>query len=95
METIVCQHCGVIDNYSVERKANNDVATCKSCGKHIKNIPYSKPALYYGKYAGIAIENYTNDMLKYLRWVRNNPDHFNKLSSRIQDAINIRLNGHL
>jgi hypothetical protein len=87
MDDIVCKNCGLINDYRVERKANNDVATCNGCGKFIKNIPYSKPALFFGKYAGKPIENYENGEVSYLKWVRNTPGIWDKQAERIKDAI--------
>lgn len=87
MEDIVCKSCGTINEYTVERKANNDVATCKACGHFIKNIPYQKPMFYFGKYAGKPIEEFSGKEIEYLYWVRNNPDLWPKLPKRLQDAI--------
>lgn len=94
METIICKHCGLIDDFTVTRKANNDVATCNGCGMFIKNIPYSPLAFFFGKYAGKPIADFTGAELYYLRWARNNTELWPKLSRRLQDAILIRLNGH-
>lgn len=95
MEDIICKQCGSVNDYTVERKANNDVATCQ-CGAFIKNIPYQAPALYFGKHKGKAIKDYqTPDEVNYLHWVRNNPDIWAKLNQRTKEAINLRLDGKL
>ena len=47
----------------------------------------SKPALHFGKYAGTPIEDYTNDMVNYLRWIRGNDDIWRKLNERTKQAI--------
>ena len=90
-EELVCPHCGLMNDYMVERKENNDVCTCNGCGKFIKNKPYSKPALYFGKYAGQPIEDYENSQVSYLQWVRSNDKLWVKLSPRVQAAILNRL----
>lgn len=96
MEDIICKQCGSINDYKVERKAHNDVATCNGCGAFIKNIPYAEPALYFGKFKGKPIKDFvTPDEIRYLYWVRNNPDIWTKLTVRVQQAINLRLDGHL
>lgn len=95
MNDIICKQCGSIDDYSVERKANNNVATCNGCGRFIKNIPYSEPALYFGKFKGKPIKDFEGKEIEYLYWVRNNPDIWCKLNARTADAILMRLDGHL
>jgi len=93
---IICKSCGTVNNYRTEKKANNLVAYCLICGHYIKNIPYSKPALHFGKFAGISIENYdTPEKINYLHWVRNHIEIWPKLNGRIQEAINLRLDGKL
>ena len=95
MEDIVCRKCGTINEYRVERKANNDVATCTACGSFIKNIPYSPPALYFGQFKGKPIEQYeTKRELDYLYWIRNHKEIWPKLNARTQEAINLRLDGN-
>lgn len=73
MIEIICKSCGSIDEYRTEKKANNLVAYCTSCGKYIKNIPYSIPTLHFGKYKGTKIVDFTTpEMMNYLHWVINN-----------------------
>jgi hypothetical protein len=66
MEDIVCKHCGLINDYRTERKANNHCAYCNGCGEFIKNIPYAEPALYVGKYKGKPISEIED--IGYLKW---------------------------
>ena len=95
MEDIICQHCGSVNDYSTQMKSCQNVATCNGCGKHIKNIPYNPPALYFGKYKGKAIKDYdTPDEVNYLHWIRNNLEIWGKkLNARTREAINLRLDG--
>lgn len=94
MEEIICKHCGCVDDYTTEMKSNQNVATCNGCGTFIKNIPYQAPALYFGKYKGLAIKNYlSRDHVNYLYWIRNNPEIWSKLNVRTKEAINLRLDG--
>ena len=97
MEDIVCKNCGTVDDYTLEMKSNQNVATCNGCGKFIKNVAYNPPALYFGKYSGKAIKDYfTPDEVNYLHWIRNNPDIWDhKINQRTRDAINLRLDGKL
>lgn len=85
MEGIVCKRCGCIDDYIVEVKAHNHVATCSGCGAFIKNIPYEEPRFYFGKYKGTEIAK-CNDK-GYLEWVIKNT----KQKGRTLKAIENRL----
>jgi len=77
-----------MNDYRTEKKANNLVAYCKSCGKYIKNIPYSEPALHFGKYKGSLIKDLnTAEEINYLHWLRKNV----KLTKHISDAIDTHL----
>lgn len=84
---IVCKNCGSVDDYSTEKKSHNVVATCNTCGKFIKNIPYDKPRMHFGKYRDAAIEE-IND-LSYLQWAEGN---LNNISERVRTAIRERIN---
>lgn len=84
---IVCRNCGSVDSYTTERKAHNIVATCADCGKFIKNIPYDKPRMYFGKYKGVPIAE-IND-LGYLQWANQN---LNNISERVREAMKERIN---
>lgn len=82
--TVICKNCGTINDFRTEKKANNLVAYCNSCGFYIKNLPYSEPALYFGKYKGTKIKDFTTpEMMNYLHWALNNC----KLSASTVDAI--------
>lgn len=90
---IECRYCGSSD-YSTEMKSGQNVATCNNCGRFIKNIPYSEPGIYFGKYKGKLIKDFqTKEEINYLYWIRNNPDIWYKMKDRIKEAINYRLDG--
>ena len=89
MENVICNKCGLINDYRIEIKANNHTAWCNGCGSYIKNIGYSKPALFFGKYAGREIESMTTkDELQYLQWLIRNAKN---LSEKIRIAITSHL----
>ena len=91
---IICNHCGTEEKYRTEKKANNLVAYCLECGRYIKNIPYSEPGLYFGKYSGTNIKDFnTPEHINYLHWLRNTPELWAKQNERVQHAINIQLDG--
>lgn len=95
MEDIICKNCGGVNDYTTEMKSGQNVATCKACGSFIKNIPYAKPTLWFGKFKGKPIEDFDGKEIEYLYWVRNNPDIWQKLNRRTAEAILMRLDGHL
>jgi hypothetical protein len=63
---IVCNKCGLVNDYRTEKKSNNLVAYCNGCDAYIKNIPQDVPKLYVGKYKGIPISDIED--LSYLKW---------------------------
>lgn len=86
---IICKSCGEIDNYRTEKKANNLVAYCKSCGKYIKNIPYTIPKIQFGKYKGTKVRDFTTpEMINYLHWIINN-------DVKISKSVRIEIYEHL
>lgn len=82
---IVCNKCGLIDQYTTELKSNNLVATCL-CGAYIKNLPQDKPTFYVGKYKGKAVDEV--DDLGYLKWYR---DNFQRQTQRMKEAIKAQI----
>ena len=88
---IICKSCGTIDDYRTEKKANNLVAYCNGCGKYIKNIPYSEPALHFGKYSGSLIKDLIRpEEINYLHWVYANVRLNESLKRAIENHIGIR-----
>ena len=93
MMNIICKECGCINDYRTEKKANNLVAHCNGCGSYIKNLPYAKPALHFGKYKGIPIEEFnTPERLNYLHWMINS-GVYHKQSANVRRAIDFQING--
>lgn len=85
---IICKNCGEVDKYRTEKKANNLVAYCTECGRYIKNIPYTIPALHFGKYKGTKVRDFTTpEMMNYLHWCLQNV----KLSFTLRTEINDHL----
>lgn len=85
METLYCGHCDKQVGYYTELKSNQNTAWCNECNGFIKNIPYSKPALYVGKYKGKPIDELED--LNYLQWAEKNM----KLNARTKEAIQSRI----
>ena len=74
MEDIVCQHCGVVNDYDTNFRTfrngtRHKEAICNSCGKHIKFVKQDKPRTYipFGKYKGSHTYQVNDD--KYLKWL--------------------------
>lgn len=80
---LICPRCQT-SNYTTELKANNLVATCEN-GHFIKNLPYSEPALYFGKYKGKKLTEIED--VGYLKWVIANT----RQSQYMRDAIQKRI----
>jgi len=81
---LICPRCQS-SNYTTELKSGNLVATCEN-GHYIKNIPYSEPALHFGKYKGKKITEI--DDIDYLKWVLNNVHQGKHIRESIQKRIN-------
>ncbi len=67
-------------------KSNQQVATCDSCSKFIKNIPYQEPQFYFGKYKGTKVSEITD--LGYLQWYL---EFTMGNSQRMKDAVKARI----
>jgi len=86
MEQIVCRACGVVDDYRIIEKSNQKTCWCNSCDSWIKNIPYTEPSLWFGKFSGTPIKDIID--LSYLEWLIN--DAVVK-SGRIRRSITERI----
>lgn len=85
-EDLICTKCGLVNDYTLTRKANNDVATCNGCGAWIKNKPYALPAIPFGKYKNIPIESIQD--LRYLEWaLKNLTDLKDKIKTAIRNQV--------
>lgn len=85
-EIIVCKRCGTSDDYHIEVKSNNHCAYCNGCGMFLKNIPYTEPALYFGKYKGMKISDIHDK--PYLEWLMANV----QLKGHIKEAVIEQIN---
>lgn len=82
---VVCK-CGAINNYHVDVKAHNHVATCNVCNSFIKNLPHDVPRFFQKPYYGIAISDV--DDLGYLKWALRT---CTRLKERQKQAISERI----
>lgn len=71
----------MVDDFSTQLKNNQKCAYCNGCGAYIKNIPYSEPKFFFGKYKGELISSITD--LGYLEWFLANV----KLNPYTREAI--------
>jgi hypothetical protein len=67
---IVCNSCGLVNDYSVKPKSNQRCAYCNGCGRFIQNVPYTTPKFYIGKYKGKEVSEVGD--LSYLTWYLEN-----------------------
>jgi uncharacterized protein (DUF3820 family) len=80
---LTCPRCQT-SNYTTELKSGNLVATCEN-GHYIKNLPYSEPALYFGKYKGKKVVEIQD--VDYLKWVLKNTHQGKHVRYAIQKQI--------
>lgn len=87
---IICNRCGLINDYKVVEKSNQRTAWCNGCGNYIKNIPHgNKPTLHFGKYKSRTIESMRNkDEVNYLNWLYSSTI---KLNPILKEAIKKQL----
>jgi len=87
---IICKSCGTVDDYRTEKKANNLVAYCKQCDRFIQNVPYTIPAIHFGKYKGTKVRDFTTpEMMNYLHWVLKNVKTSRTLRFEIYEHLGI------
>lgn len=84
---VTCTNCGLIDDFYVIEKSNQKTAYCNGCSKYIKNIPYTEPRFFVGKYKDVPIKQ-IND-LSYLEWAYNN---MKKMSENVRSSVKDRIN---
>ena len=85
---IICKNCGGVNDYRIEKKANNQCAFCNGCEAFIKNIPYApNTIIYFGKYKGKDINELTD--VPYMEWMYQNVD---RLKEHQKQALNNRIN---
>jgi hypothetical protein len=89
---IICKKCGLINDFRTELKNNQNTAWCNGCGSFLKNIPYAKPALYFGKFKGRTIESMTSkEESQYLHWLINSDFRLNPtLEKHIKNHLNLK-----
>ena len=88
---IKCPKCGS-EEYYTELKANNNVARCSKCDTFIKNVPYSEPTFYFGKYKNERVSEIED--IGYLKWAlaktKQNESMRNSIQKRIDSLEYIR-----
>lgn len=90
---VICHHCGVINEYTVEIKSGQHVATCAACGKHIKNLPQGNKLtlMPFGKHKDREIASLTSaDEIRYLRWLLENT----KVKGALKNSITYHLSAN-
>lgn len=89
--TLICKNCGsiqeaknlIITIIPLSSGGDHQKACCSECGRFIKFIQHSVPALYFGKYKGTTIAEIARKDLPYLKWM----DENNIASGNIKAAI--------
>lgn len=94
MFSTTCKHCGLIDDFRIIRKSNQDTAWCNGCDASMGNAPQGgEPTLYVGKYKGRTIKSMiTPDEVGWLKWFIKQ-DIKAKLRSDIENHLNSLSNG--
>ena len=76
MEEVICQRCGLVDDYRTTEAGPHIKAICNGCDRYIKILPQHKSTdltLYFGKYKGRKVSSLTNAQeLSWLQWAIEN-----------------------
>lgn len=83
---LFCKHCLKNVTFTIVVKSNQQTAWCNSCGMYIKNIPYTEPRLFVGKYKEVPISEIED--ISYLVWAILNLN----VSQRVKRALIERVN---
>jgi uncharacterized protein (DUF3820 family) len=72
MADVVCNRCGLVNDYTTREAGPHVSAVCNGCDRFIKHIPQDKPFLLpFGKYKGTPLTDMvTDDQVKYLHWLK-------------------------
>ncbi len=84
---ITCQHCGLCNDYYVQKSGPHNSAYCNGCGQYIKHVPQNNEIkiVPFGKYKGREISSMRSDEeLRYLQWFVEMPD----LRDNVKQSIN-------
>lgn len=75
MQDIICNNCGLINEYQVKQTQLHTTAYCNGCGKYIKHLPKENKdhVIYFGKYKGTPLKDFlTKEHVNWLNWAVNN-----------------------
>lgn len=82
---VICKKCGLVNDFRTVTKSNQKTAWCNGCDSYIKNIPYQKPKMYFGKYKGLYVhEMVLPEHRSYFDWLLQSDF---KINQRLKDAI--------
>jgi len=86
---VICKHCGIVDDYYIIKKSNQDTAWCNGCDRYIKNLPQGNPPeLHFGKYKDKLISNMiSKEETDYLKCLLGQPFCKSKLKSDIENHL--------
>ena len=90
MQEIICQRCGSIDDYTIQKSGPHNSAYCNGCGYYIKHIQQNNEIkiIPFGKYKGREIKTMlSEEEVKYLQWFVAMPD--------LRDNVKASINKHL
>lgn len=67
---VICPNCGLVNDYTIEQKANNNVCTCNGCGRFLGNKPKdaNDQRIPFGKYKDRLIADIAISDIPYLLW---------------------------
>jgi uncharacterized protein (DUF3820 family) len=88
METIICQKCGLINDYAVQQSGPHKTAYCNGCGKYIKHITQGNDfEIPFGRYKGRMLSSMvSSEEINYLKWLLLQ-DVKNSLRTKLQTHI--------
>lgn len=90
MEDIICQKCGLVNDYETRQAGPHQSAYCNGCGNYIKHLPQNKPVelIPFGKYKGRELKSMvSSEEIRYLQWFVQMPE----LKARIKTAVETHL----
>ena len=65
-DKLYCVQCDSEQGYMLIEKSGQKTAWCEVCKSYIKNIAYSEPAFFFGKYKGKLIADIHDP--QYMKW---------------------------
>ena len=88
MEEIVCKKCGSLE-YIIKEVPPHKQAICKYCGEYIKNIRQNDFIVWFGKYKGLKLSEFTTiEHISWLNWAV-------EKASMLKDHHKVQIKKHL